>query len=81
MPACSAEYRPGPAAAPPVLGRVAPSQPGLGLRLAGVNLWVLEQRGQEEVAMSLKIYPVILDLVRRLQPVLRGAAGSQLSAR
>jgi four helix bundle protein len=36
-----------------------------------VGLQVLEQRGQEEVAMSLKIYPIILDLVRRLQPVLR----------
>jgi four helix bundle protein len=60
-----------PAAAPPVLGRFARSQPGHGLRLAGVDFEVLEQRGQEVQPMSLKIYPVVLELVRRLSPVIR----------
>jgi four helix bundle protein len=36
-----------------------------------VDLQVLEQRGQEVIAMSLKIYSVVLDLVRRLSPSVR----------
>jgi four helix bundle protein len=37
----------------------------------GEDLQVLAQRGQEEIAVSLKIYPVVLDLVRRLSPSIR----------
>jgi four helix bundle protein len=38
---------------------------------AGADLRVLALRGRKEFAMSLKIYPVVLELVRRLSPVIR----------
>src|SRR5688572_25337359 len=68
VPACSAGSRPRPRADARSL---ADSRAMIQPARAGVDLQVLEQRGQEESPMSLKIYPVILDLVRRLSPSIR----------
>ena len=71
LPSYSAGSRPSPRADARTRGRSPGSRALIQPARAGVDLQVLEQRGQKEFAMSLKIYPVVLGLVRRLAPVIR----------